>query len=322
MRNSRSRSVAASYCRTPIRPKTMTSTRPTATTAASNNSSDSDVMTVASSGQQLESHPRRDTRTYAARAFILRQTGAALHTAFPIPRLPLWRTLRRGFYGPHRAFRESFGACATASGTQRCIAGTRTLATSSASFARCTRLFAANASGPAAGATLSLSFATLQQAGGAAGDRDPSTTTPTHTLVLSSAQIVLDHIELVPASVTCPDADDNDVGNPDGNRTRVSAADDGHDQDHECEEIDQGPALVDLPVGQSVVTMFDVPVPAGTYASLEARLESAQANTAAGAAFDAAHPDLAGASVRVTGTFDGTPFIYTGRPRSHLEFRF
>jgi len=179
-----------------------------------------------------------------------------------------------------------------------------------------------NASGPAAGATLSLSFATLQQAGGAAGDRDPSTTTPTHTLVLSSARIVLDHIELVPASVTCPDADDNDVGNPDGNRTRVSAADEGNGQDRECEEIDQGPALVDLPVGQSVVTMFDVPVPAGTYASLEAHLQSAQANTAAGAAFDAAHPDLAGASVRVTGTFDGTPFIYTGRPHSHLEFRF
>src|SRR6185312_13143948 len=88
MRNSRSRSVAASYCRTPIRPNTMTSTRPTATIAASNNSSDSDVMTVASSGQQLESHPRRDTRTYTARAFILRQTDAMLHTAFPIPCLP------------------------------------------------------------------------------------------------------------------------------------------------------------------------------------------------------------------------------------------
>lgn len=179
-----------------------------------------------------------------------------------------------------------------------------------------------DAAGPAGGATVSLSFATLQAAGTAAGDRGPSTAPASHTLVLSSAQIVLDHIELAPASATCPDADDNDVASPDGNRSRVSAADDGGDHDDECEEIAKGPVLVDLPVGQSVVTMFDVPVPAGTYTSLEAHLQSAQVNTAVGAAFIAAHPDLAGASVRVTGTFDGTPFTYTGRPHSHLEFGF
>lgn len=178
-----------------------------------------------------------------------------------------------------------------------------------------------DSSGPTAGATVSLSFATLQPTGTTTGDRGPSTASPAHTLVVSSAQIVLDHIELAPASVACADTGD-DVGDADGNRARVSAADDRHDREDECEDIAQGPVLVDLPVGQSVVTTFDVPVPAGTYASLEAHLQAAAANTASGAAFIAAHPDLAGASVRVTGAFDGTPFTYTGRPHSHLEFGF
>lgn len=179
-----------------------------------------------------------------------------------------------------------------------------------------------DASGPAATAAVSLSFATLQATGTATGDRGTATSPSSHTLVLSSAEIVLDHIELAPASVTCPDADDNGVGEPDGSRARVSAADDGRDHNDACEDIAEGPVIVDLPVGQSVVTMFDVPVPAGTYTSLEAHLQAARAKTAAGAAFIAAHPDLAGVSVRVTGTFDGTPFTYTGRPHSHLEFEF
>src|SRR5579872_120125 len=139
MRSSRSRCVAASYCRTPIRPNTMMSASPTATTATSNNSSDSDVMTMTSSEQHLgvQAAPRHyDAR---ARGFIPRQTACALHTAFPTPRFaPYGGRFRRGFYAPRRALRDSFSACATTSGTQRCIAGTRTLATSSRSFARCT----------------------------------------------------------------------------------------------------------------------------------------------------------------------------------------
>lgn len=178
-----------------------------------------------------------------------------------------------------------------------------------------------DSSGPAAGARVSLSFATLQSTSTTAGDRGTSTGSPAHTLVISSAQIVLDHIELAPATATCADTGD-DVGDANGNRAGVSAADDGRDQEDGCEDIAQGPVLVDLPVGQSVITTFDVPVPAGTYTSLEARLEAASANTAPGAAFLAAHPDFVGASVRVTGTFDGTPFTYTGRPHSHLEFGF
>lgn len=106
-----------------------------------------------------------------------------------------------------------------------------------------------DASSPAGAAAVSLSFATLQATGTTTGDRGTSTSPSSHTLVLSSAEIVLDHIELAPASVTCPDADDNDAGDPDGNRARVSVADDGRDDNDACEDIAQGPVIVDLPVG-------------------------------------------------------------------------
>lgn len=178
-------------------------------------------------------------------------------------------------------------------------------------------------SGPAGGSPLTVSFATLQASGSTAGDHAPSDAPDTHTLDITSAQIVLDHIELAPTGLACPDSDDNDANDDHGHDgARVGPADHGRDHNDECEELAADPVLVDLPVGQSVVTTFNVTVPAGTYTKLEARLSAAQANTAGGAAFLAAHPDLAGVSVRVTGTFDGTPFTYTSRPHSHLEFEF
>lgn len=181
-----------------------------------------------------------------------------------------------------------------------------------------------DSSGPAAGSPLTVSFATLQASGSAAGDRSPSHSAAPHTLDITSAAVVLDHVELAPASIVCPAGDDNDANDDhgtDGNRT-VGAADQGRDHHDACEDLAAGPVLVQLPVGQSVVTTFNVTVPAGTYTRLEARLAAAQTNTAAGGAFLTAHPDLAGVSVRVEGAFDGTPFTYTGRPHSHLEFEF
>ena len=179
------------------------------------------------------------------------------------------------------------------------------------------------ASGPAGGSPLTVSFATVQGSGSTAGDRGPSDTPPAaHTLAITSAEVVLDHIELAPTSTACPDTD-TDANDDHGNdANRVGAADHGTEHNDACAELAAGPQLVDLPVGQSVVTMFNVTVLAGTYTELEARLSAANGSTAAGGAFLTAHPDLAGVSVRVAGTFDGTPFTYTGRPHSHLEFEF
>jgi hypothetical protein len=79
---------------------------------------------------------------------------------------------------------------------------------------------------------------------------------------------------------------------------------------------------VDLPVDQSVVTSLNAPVAAGTYTSFEAKVRLVRSTDAGGAAFIAAHPEFSGATVRVEGTFNGTPFVYTGSAEAELELAF
>jgi hypothetical protein len=60
-------------------------------------------------------------------------------------------------------------------------------------------------------------------------------------------------------------------------------------------------------------------LPAGTFDELEAKLEPARDRFTA---FNAANPNLVGKSVRVEGTFKGTPFVFTSSVRSKLEMEF
>src|SRR5206468_2096530 len=79
---------------------------------------------------------------------------------------------------------------------------------------------------------------------------------------------------------------------------------------------------VDLPTDNSVISMLTLQIPAGTYQALEAKIRAVRSDDNGGAAFLTAHPELANASVRVTGTFDGRPFTYTGSPNASLELSF
>jgi hypothetical protein len=87
----------------------------------------------------------------------------------------------------------------------------------------------------------------------------------------------------------------------------------------ECQEIKSGPVLVDVPVDSSVVTSLNVPIDTGLYRFLEGKVRPARASDTA---FLAANPDFDGVSVRVEGTFNGTPFVYTGSAAAELELRF
>jgi hypothetical protein len=51
-------------------------------------------------------------------------------------------------------------------------------------------------------------------------------------------------------------------------------------------------------------------VPAGTYSRVDFRIHKAT-DDAADAAFRAANPDFDGASIRVEGTYNGSPFVFT-----------
>lgn len=122
-----------------------------------------------------------------------------------------------------------------------------------------------------------------------------------NTIVITKAQLVLSHIELAQnESASC-----------------VTTGD-----DHDCEEMRIDPMLVDLPVTPTVTQELSVTLPAGTYHEFEAKISAPRSGESGAAAFLAAHPDFAGKSLHVEGTFNGTPFVYDGAPKAELELAF
>lgn len=171
-----------------------------------------------------------------------------------------------------------------------------------------------NGPGTGSGANVSIAVATLTAAGAGRTATAPSTmsldreiTSPggAHTLVITGAEVSLSRLELATAdSAGCADDDHPENG------------------DDRCHQLEAGPMLVDLPTDNSVVSLLTLQLPAGTYHALEAKIRPVRSDDNGGPAFLAAHPEFANASVRVTGTFDGTPFTYTGSPNASLELSF
>ena len=174
-----------------------------------------------------------------------------------------------------------------------------------------------DASGPSNGATTNLSLAVATLTAGSVGqmagvgaiapslDRHVTSSNGTHTLVITRAAVSLSRLELATVdSAGCAEDDHPE-----------------HDDDR-CHGLKTGPLLVELPVDNSVVSVLTLQLPAGTYRALEAKIRKVQTADSGGAAFLAANPQFANASVRVEGTFDGTPFVYSGAPNASLELRF
>lgn len=168
---------------------------------------------------------------------------------------------------------------------------------------------------PAGAKTVSLSFSTAST-GSAVVQRSafgPNfnilTASGSDTIVISSAQIVFSRIEMEQSGVTCTDTANAGDGKEEGG----------------CEEMSTAPMLVNLPVDSSVVTGVAVAIPSGTYSSLHAKMypiESSDHEGSGTSAFLTAHPDWAGLTVKVQGTFDGKPFTYTGAPHVEIENEF
>jgi hypothetical protein len=147
------------------------------------------------------------------------------------------------------------------------------------------------ASAPAGGIRISPDLAV-----GAAGD-----------LILTKVQVVVGKIEL----------NENDQSNC---VAEIEASGDDHaDVGQECEDVSRDPVLVDIPVDAALHSVLNVPLAQGTYTKLEAKLEPARDNATA---FNAANQNLAGKSVRVEGTYKGTPFVFTSAVRAELEMEF
>ena len=136
-----------------------------------------------------------------------------------------------------------------------------------------------------------------------------SVTRGSDVIVVSSVQLVARKIKLKRANGTCATADLSDAGQGDE-----------ADSD-ECPNLRLGPLLLDPPLGIGAATSFTIDLPAGTYTELRLQIHK-PTNHNNDAAFLVANPSFAGVSMKVIGTFNGTPFTFTTNITAEVEIEF
>lgn len=156
-----------------------------------------------------------------------------------------------------------------------------------------------------------VAASTATPAAGASFASEVQTDGDGHTLVIDSVAVVLRKIKLENAQ--CGEGDSIGVHDSTEVEDGLQGADGGEGEmegEDDCPELRLGPMLVDLPLGDGVAEhQFTASVPVGTYASVLFQLHKPDGDN--DAAFLADHPEFAGVSIRVVGSFDGTPFVYT-----------
>jgi hypothetical protein len=194
-----------------------------------------------------------------------------------------------------------------------CLSDTSKFLVASAMLAGCS---AADGIKPDDNVPMTVSFSAVSSTGASASSspataatRVLSITSGSDVLTITNLQLVVARLELQRAGATCA--------------STAAAGDDDMDE-HECAELELAPTVIDIPVDGTIVSALNTAIPAGTYSALEAKIRPVRADGGGdhgrgSSSFLTAHPDLAGVSVRVTGTFNGTPFTYTGAPKVEVE---
>lgn len=157
--------------------------------------------------------------------------------------------------------------------------------------------------GPVPTGQVQIGMTTDKPAAGAAGllRADTYTDSAGNTLVLDSVSVVLRKIHLQGSTeFGCEDADDDTTG---------TVADSAEDEEDGCGLVRMGPVLVQLPLDSGVAHQFTVTVDTGTYSSVQVQIHKPTGSN--DQAFLAEHPEYDGVSIRVVGTYNGTPFVYT-----------
>lgn len=149
-----------------------------------------------------------------------------------------------------------------------------------------------------------ISFSTKAPAAAMAGSQPASfsitMTSGANTLIITKAQLVLRELELkLSTTESCATG---------------TAADN-------CEEIQLGPMLIDLPVTDVVASPITAQVPVGTYREIEFDIRRPGTDPA-DQAFIAANPNFNNVSIRVEGTYNGTAFVFTSEIDQEVQIDF
>ena len=152
---------------------------------------------------------------------------------------------------------------------------------------------------------VAVAASTVTPGAGASFASEVQTDGDGNTLIIDSVSVVLRKIKLENALCGDDDSTEADVG--------VMRSDSGEGEmegDDDCPELRLGPMLVDLPLGDGTPEhQFTASVPVGTYSSVLFQLHKPDGEN--DTTFLAQHPEFAGVSIRVVGSYNGAPFVYT-----------
>jgi len=126
----------------------------------------------------------------------------------------------------------------------------------------------------------------------------------TDEILITKAQVVVKNVKLKATSAVCADDDDDDM--------------DGDDED-DCPVVTVGPYLVDVPVSGGDGGRVAVKVPEGRYSAIRLTIHKVSSSDSADRAFRRDHPDFRDISIRLAGTFNTRPFVFTHDINARLD---
>ncbi len=176
-------------------------------------------------------------------------------------------------------------------------------------------LAACSDAGPAGTSQVAFAVTTKAAVGpsaaGIEGSSELFTDSGGNSLSIDSVSVVVRKLELEGSASACvDDQEPGDTGEVDvAIHPQLSDSGEHEGEDDDCGEVRAGPFLVDLPLGAGVTRMFTVTVDTGTYH--EVKFQIHKPDGANDTLFVQQHPLFAGVSIRVVGSFNGTPFTYT-----------
>lgn len=183
------------------------------------------------------------------------------------------------------------------------------------------------AAAPSASANVPSASGSNAGAGGAGGQVTSAATATgfsiksgTDEILITKAQVVVKNVKLKPVSATCTDDDDDDDDDKSSSKSSSgSNSSSRSDDDDDCESIKVGPFLVDVPVNGTDGGRVAVAVPAGTYSAIRFDIHKVTSSDSADRLFRQEHPDFRDISVRLEGTYNSRPFIFTHDVNAKLD---